>query len=293
MDYCSSCRRTLNGALVCPGCGAYAPDIAPPAHRPDGAVASAATTVETWFPDEAVPVGSGVSEAATDGTEATADASGSASSDGFEGASATGQGRAARRRQLARWKKHRRRAVAATAVAIVGGALTVAVLPTSRPSTSHTHAGSPPEPVNTSTSTPRTANTDSSTEQPDTRGSRHPGTRPPVTTNRQQNTADATTPSATTNRQPKAAATAQPQAPLSAKPDTKPESAKGTAVDSPDTTSDAPAAPPVPAPETTAPPASTERPDDADTPLADLFPSTPTTEPTSSAHVCLIGVCVG
>lgn len=29
MDYCSSCRRHLNGALVCPGCGAYAPDIAP------------------------------------------------------------------------------------------------------------------------------------------------------------------------------------------------------------------------------------------------------------------------
>ncbi|MDX5569237.1 hypothetical protein PYK79_46395, partial [Streptomyces sp. ID05-04B] len=33
MDYCSSCRRHLNGALVCPGCGAYAPDIAPiPTH---------------------------------------------------------------------------------------------------------------------------------------------------------------------------------------------------------------------------------------------------------------------
>jgi hypothetical protein len=29
MDYCSSCRRKLNGALVCPGCGAYAPDIDP------------------------------------------------------------------------------------------------------------------------------------------------------------------------------------------------------------------------------------------------------------------------
>ncbi|MEY7981580.1 hypothetical protein AB8O53_35395, partial [Streptomyces pilosus] len=29
MDYCSTCRRHLNGALVCPGCGAYAPDIAP------------------------------------------------------------------------------------------------------------------------------------------------------------------------------------------------------------------------------------------------------------------------
>lgn len=281
MDYCSSCRRTLNGALVCPGCGAYAPDIAPPAHRPDGAVASAATRVETWFPEEAAPVGSA--------------SSGSASSDGFEGASATGEGRAARRRQLARWKKHRRRAVAATAVAMVGGALTVAALPTTRPSSSHTHAGSPPEPVNTSTSTPRTANTDSSTEQPDTWGSRHPGTRPPVTTNKQQNTADAPA-ATTTNRQPKTAATARPSAPLSAKPDTTPESAKGTAVDdNTDTNADAPAAAPVPVPtpETTAPPASTERPGDAETPLADLFPSTPAAEPTSPVQICLIGVCVG
>lgn len=29
MDYCSDCRRHLNGALACPGCGAYAPSIAP------------------------------------------------------------------------------------------------------------------------------------------------------------------------------------------------------------------------------------------------------------------------
>ncbi len=29
MDYCSACRRKLNGALVCSGCGAYAPDIDP------------------------------------------------------------------------------------------------------------------------------------------------------------------------------------------------------------------------------------------------------------------------
>ncbi|SDO20246.1 hypothetical protein SAMN05216259_108114 [Actinacidiphila guanduensis] len=29
MDYCTSRRRTLNGAFMCPGCGAYAPDIDP------------------------------------------------------------------------------------------------------------------------------------------------------------------------------------------------------------------------------------------------------------------------
>ncbi|MEU1617584.1 hypothetical protein ABZ479_09805 [Streptomyces sp. NPDC005722] len=39
------------------------------------------------------------------------------------------KGRAARRRQLERWKKNRRRAAAATAVALVGGGLTVAAMP--------------------------------------------------------------------------------------------------------------------------------------------------------------------
>src|SRR5882757_9174376 len=27
MDYCYTCRRILNRALVCPGCGAYAPEV--------------------------------------------------------------------------------------------------------------------------------------------------------------------------------------------------------------------------------------------------------------------------
>ncbi|MYS17007.1 hypothetical protein GTW73_28380, partial [Streptomyces sp. SID4982] len=35
MDYCSACRRHLNGALVCPGCGDCAsPDLAPMPVRP-------------------------------------------------------------------------------------------------------------------------------------------------------------------------------------------------------------------------------------------------------------------
>ncbi|WP_442538704.1 SCO2400 family protein, partial [Streptomyces pseudogriseolus] len=47
MDYCSTCRRHLNGALVCPGCGAYAPDIAPGViggHRVPGAAATTSGT---------------------------------------------------------------------------------------------------------------------------------------------------------------------------------------------------------------------------------------------------------
>jgi hypothetical protein len=43
-----------------------------------------------------------------------------------EGVPAAPQGRAARRRQRARWKKNQRKAVVATAVALVGGGLTVA-----------------------------------------------------------------------------------------------------------------------------------------------------------------------
>ncbi|MGW7290181.1 LysE family translocator, partial [Streptomyces sp. NPDC054847] len=52
MDYCSSCRRHLNGALVCPGCGAYAPDIAPPAHPAGATAATAATTWEPYGAEE-------------------------------------------------------------------------------------------------------------------------------------------------------------------------------------------------------------------------------------------------
>ncbi|MFF0790027.1 hypothetical protein [Streptomyces spiralis] len=167
MDYCSTCRRHLNGALVCPGCGAYAPDIAPnatadsaapfapgPAADPvsgDGFAAHPAPTFPppgtatppfawepTPGPGEAAPAardasfaGAGdsihgtaagaVSAGAADGAVAAAGASDA--SDGWQR-----PGRAARRRQRARWKKTQRRALVATAVALVGGGLTVASL---------------------------------------------------------------------------------------------------------------------------------------------------------------------
>ncbi|MFE7900920.1 hypothetical protein ACFU3E_26135 [Streptomyces sp. NPDC057424] len=139
MDYCSSCRRHLNGALVCPGCGAYAPDIAPCAV--DGRSGPAPAPVEapgrpaTWE----YPADTGTWHDGTvwDETPArTQEDPGPGSSDGFdspdtgtaEGIEARPQGRAARRRQMARWKKNQRRAVVATAVALVGGGLTVAAM---------------------------------------------------------------------------------------------------------------------------------------------------------------------
>ncbi|PKW08946.1 hypothetical protein SAMN05428944_3914 [Streptomyces sp. 1222.5] len=140
MDYCSSCRRHLNGALVCPGCGAYAPDIAPPlagparhtggfearyagppaedtAHRD----AFGATVFEPSPDTGAAPVAGLASDAGV-AAEYEADVEDAPT------APATPNGRAARRRQLARWKKSKRRAAVATAFAIVGGGLTLATM---------------------------------------------------------------------------------------------------------------------------------------------------------------------
>ncbi|SOD84867.1 hypothetical protein [Streptomyces sp. Ag109_G2-15] len=122
MDYCSSCRRHLNGALVCPGCGAYAPDIAPappvaaaPAHRyDDGLLDDPAPAHLDEAPSDDVP-----------------------------DAPAASQGRAARRRQLARWKKNKRRAAVASAVALVGGGLTLASM--DRQSPDRAQAASAPD----------------------------------------------------------------------------------------------------------------------------------------------------
>lgn len=46
MDYCSSCRRYLNGAFVCPGCGSYSPSLALPAELIQERTAAAATLPE-------------------------------------------------------------------------------------------------------------------------------------------------------------------------------------------------------------------------------------------------------
>ncbi|MFE3164905.1 hypothetical protein [Streptomyces sp. NPDC059224] len=122
MDYCSSCRRHLNGALACPGCGAYAPDIAP------------RVVVTPWRAP--------ADTARHDDTDQGEEAAG-ASRDGSHTGSAAPAGRAARRRQRARWKKTQRRALVATAVALVGGGLTVASL--DRQSTDRTQAASAPD----------------------------------------------------------------------------------------------------------------------------------------------------
>ncbi|MFJ4820413.1 hypothetical protein [Streptomyces sp. NPDC088801] len=141
MDYCSSCRRHLNGALVCPGCGAYAPDIDPGAVDGRPGPALAPTTAPGAPAAWEYPAATGTWHDGTVWDETPArspEDPGSGSSDAYdspdtdtdsaEGFEARPQGRAARRRQMARWKKNQRRAVVATAVALVGGGLTVAAM---------------------------------------------------------------------------------------------------------------------------------------------------------------------
>jgi hypothetical protein len=118
MDYCSSCRRHLNGALACPGCGAYAPDIAPPAHvyGTAGVAAAAWDEAPAWHD-------AGLHEEPAAGSDPA-----EVPSDDVTDAPVAAEGRAARRRQRVRWRKNQRKAVVATAVALVGGGLTVSAM---------------------------------------------------------------------------------------------------------------------------------------------------------------------
>ncbi|MEU0943682.1 hypothetical protein ABZ379_12910 [Streptomyces canus] len=133
MDYCSSCRRHLNGALACPGCGAYAPDIAPPAHvyGTTGTAAAAWDEAPKWH-DAGLP-----EEPGTDAGVPSEDVTDVAD------APVVAEGRAARRRQRARWKKNQRKAVVATAVALVGGGLTVSAM--NQQSNTRTQASTSPD----------------------------------------------------------------------------------------------------------------------------------------------------
>ncbi|MGW3647256.1 SCO2400 family protein [Streptomyces sp. NPDC000878] len=137
MDYCSTCRRHLNGALVCPGCGAYAPDIAPlavgtrtPYAATGGAERQASAAPWNEVDPGAEELGRAPQEQPYDGSDVDVPAPAPV-------------GRAARRRQRERWKKTQRRALVATAVALVGGGMTVSSL--NRQSTDRTQAATAPD----------------------------------------------------------------------------------------------------------------------------------------------------
>ncbi|MGF0173555.1 SCO2400 family protein [Streptomyces sp. Marseille-Q5077] len=208
MDYCSSCRRHLNGALVCPGCGAYAPDIAPSTtggrtvSAAPGAVTRERPAADTWYD------GYFRDEAPSADAHETAPAAPSA---GVDGVPAVPEGRAARRRQRARWKKNQRRAVVATAVALVGGGLTVSAL--DRGAGDKAQAATAPErpnvglpeqqhteltrPASTPPDTPDAPRTDTATSKPSPTNAARESVTAPRTTRDFTRPDAAATPSAT------------------------------------------------------------------------------------------------
>lgn len=299
MDYCSSCRRNLNGALVCPGCGDYAPDIAPPAHRQAPTGAEAAALWESWQAPEATPAlyEEAMTPARAETAAAAVPEAGLAASEGTDvpAATGTGQGRAARRRQLARWKKYRRRAVAATAFALVGGTVTATLLQNNRPATAHAQASAAPDPETVSA-----PGTPTSSEEPDGRASRHPGDRAPLGRHRKPDAAAGHSSAPAAAQHPYAAPTHSATA-----PSTAPHTAAAPAPGGPAGHTDTAPAAAAPASSGQSDPASggssaqqpTSSGADSDssstTPTQQqpsTTPSSPSTEPTSPTHLCVLGV---
>ncbi|QOV40273.1 hypothetical protein IM697_18815 [Streptomyces ferrugineus] len=279
MDYCSSCRRHLNGALVCPGCGAYAPDIAPSAVAGGTASAAPGPTAQApavawydgYFRDEPAP------PSATDGTAPLAPA------EDVEGVPATAapMGRAARRRQRARWKKNQRRAVVATAVALVGGGLTVSAM--NQQSGDKAQAATAPERPNTGLPEQETDFTRPTSTPPDTHKS--PRTTTPSSDPTPTNAAreSVTTPRTTRDfTRPDAAATPTPTAPEA--PRTRPGSPDPAGADSGDSTGGETAEQQTPTPAPS---------DNADS-GASPAPTSPAPEETSPEQLCVLNlVCLG
>ncbi|GHH35980.1 hypothetical protein FHS35_005060 [Streptomyces umbrinus] len=257
MDYCTSCRRHLNGALVCPGCGAYAPDIAPvttAGHTVPAPAVSATTGMPpAWEPpltdpgdDDLVPVPSAP------------------------------QGRAARRRQRARWKKNQRRAVVATAVALVGGGLTVSAM--DQRSGDRAQAATAPESTGTDTDIadePSTPYTPSTGTRPDT-GASSPTSAAPERPSRQRTAA----PPRSTPSNLRTDSAAPPRTTTESTP--QPQTTSPTSPAPEDTVSDRNEVQPSQTPTPSATEPSSQPPQTSPAPTA-----------TSPSQICLLVVCLG
>ncbi|MFJ7490465.1 hypothetical protein ACIQZB_04280 [Streptomyces sp. NPDC097727] len=276
MDYCSSCRRHLNGALVCPGCGAYAPDIDPGAAdrravpaQPTTAAAYEFSSSGTWHDD-----GRPGDEAAVPSGPAPAP-----------------RGRAARRREMARWKKNKRRAVVASAVALVGGGLTVTAM--DRQSADQAQAaGAPAVPA------PDVASMDSAEE----RTQQHPGAPSAGPgTRRSSLTPAAQSPANDAPRRRSAAAPAH-ATPLNARPDA-PAAPRTVAASAPrprnsvpstvtDTAPDPTATPPQQAPAPAPAPADNAS-NTGNTGSDSATSASPPSASTSPSQICVLVLCIG
>ncbi|MGW2798595.1 SCO2400 family protein [Streptomyces sp. NPDC001221] len=294
MDYCSSCRRHLNGALVCPGCGAYAPDIAPPmttrAYTPTTGAAMTGTQARefalsgTWH-DSDLSAGDAHPFDRSDDVD-TPSLDPSDEVDGPRSAAPTG--RAARRRQLARWKKNKRRAAVATAVAIVGGGLTVTAL--DRQSPDRAQAAAAPDNRSMGVAGEQTG----ADSLPETAS---PGTHRSAAAPQPSHTMSAAESSAIGTPHQQGLVTT----PRTARPDTRPDSAAApvaaqTMAAQPQTAAPASggststgstgtsAQPPTASPS----PSTTTGTTDPGTPQTN-----PSSQPTSPSHLCLLVVCLG
>ncbi|MGW4047338.1 SCO2400 family protein [Streptomyces sp. NPDC004721] len=283
MDYCSSCRRHLNGALVCPGCGAYAPDIAPPAvggcseSAPAMASAAPATTAyrdtataDTWH-DTLLDGEAESSDSTSVAPHVAAD---------VEDVPPVRQGRAARRRQLVRWKKNKRRAAIASTVALVGGGLTVAMM--DRTSADRAEAAVAPHDQSIGAVEEQTPEQNRSAPAPTTdqrthRSSHAPSQpRPPTRTNAPREHALTVSPRTTPPIDPpEAAAPVRPAGTPTPQPHSTAPSTRDAAPDRSDTTAQQPSTP-----------APTNRTD------ADTSQTRPARVPTSPTDICLLGLCL-
>lgn len=282
MDYCFSCRRHLNGALVCPGCGAYAPEIAPLAADGRSGPAPAMMSAGPATTAHRGPTASGTwHDRLLDGEAESRTALRVARhiAADVEDLPPARQGRAARRPRQGRWRKNRRRAAVAGAVALVGGGLSIAVM--DRHSTDRARAAVAPDDRKTGAAQEQTPEQRPSTPAPataaHTRRPSHVPSRLPTSTNapRQQSLAapPRTTPSIT---QPDTAAPARPAATPTPQPQSTAPAADGTVPDrSRKTGRQSPA------------PATGDG----------TRPGTPRTSPTrvstSPTEVCLVGLCLG
>ncbi|WP_406515554.1 hypothetical protein OH809_24795 [Streptomyces sp. NBC_00873] len=283
MDYCSSCRRHLNGALVCPGCGAYAPDTAPPAadgfsgSAPAMASATPATTAhrdtatyDTWH-DTLLDGEAQSSDSMDVAPHVAAD---------VEDLPPARQGRAARRRQLVRWKKNKRRAAVASAVALVGGGLTIAMM--DRNSADRAEAAVAPYDQSIGAVKERTPEQNRSASAPATdqrthRSSHAPSQpQPPTRTNAPRVLTRAVSPRATPSiDRPEADAPGRPAATPTPQPHSTTPPAGDTAPDRSDTTAQQPSTP--------APTNGT------DSGTSQTRPARASTSPTD---VCLLALCL-
>ncbi|MFJ8022381.1 hypothetical protein [Streptomyces sp. NPDC096311] len=195
----------------------------------------------------------------------------------IEGAPPAPQGRAARRRQMARWKKNQRRAVVATAVALVGGGLTVASM--NRHSADQAQAATAPDVTTMGTADEQATDQPSpSSTQPQTHVSSHtPPAQSTTTALARRQSVDAPSHVTPASAQPFAAASSHPTA-ASATP--QPQAASPSSVGTvPDHTTTS-------AQETSAPAG-------ADSTASGTPQAAPTPTTTSPSHICLLLVCLG